>query len=175
MSRAILLLSLLLVTSCSSDDSAGGGDETQCKALTNLCERLPVAEVESACGSGYDVLSPIDTSGGGPVNTCGYQKNVSSATEYNIVVVYRCLESYDAHQYFLDLQQPNASEHEAVTGVGDEAAFHSQGANGATLDARKGQKVVSIGLSYPAPAPCTNEQAKTAMAAIAQKTLALAE
>ncbi|MBK9001042.1 MAG: hypothetical protein IPM35_35420 [Myxococcales bacterium] len=175
MFRAVILLSLLSLAACSSDDSAGGGSGTQCKALTDLCERLPVAEVESACGSGYDVISPIDTSGGGPVNTCGYQKNVSSATEHNVVVVYRCLESFDAHQYFLDLQQPDPTAYEVVSGVGDEAAFHSQGANGATLDARKGQKVVSVGLSYPAPAPCTNEQAKAAMVAIAAKTLALAE
>lgn len=175
MHRRLASLLLLALVSCSSDDSGGGGGGQSCKALTQLCDRLPVSEVESACGSGYDVLTPVDASGAGPVNSCTYQRDVGSSVEQNVSVVYRCLEKLDAHQYFLDLRKPHQGADEDVSGVGDEAAFYVQGPTAATLDARKGQQVVSLQVSSPSNAPCTVAQAKAALVGVAQKTFALAE
>jgi hypothetical protein len=161
-------------SSSSGESSSGSSGGSSCPALTNLCQRLPVSAVESACGTGYTDQRPIDTTGAGPVNACGWAKNVSTKDELNITVTYRCLDGVDGHQYFESLRSSTKSP-EALTGVGDEAFFSTDGApfQQATVTVRVGQKVVGAVVNFPDPAPCSADQAKAHLVAVAQKVLAL--
>jgi hypothetical protein len=89
-------------------------------------------------------------------------------------VVYRCLEGVDAHQYFQSLVTGTPGG-EVLTGVGDEAYFHtgSPPFQQATLDERRGQRVVSVNVGFPDPAPCTEAQAKAHLISVADKVFAL--
>lgn len=178
------LVALVLATvalACSSNDDNGSsgssgssGSGGACVALTNLCARLPVAQVESACGTGYTKLTPIDTSGAGPVNACTYQKDVSTKTEHNISINYRCLDKVDGHQYFESLLT-NITGGERLTGVADEAHFHTSAPpyQQATLHYRKGQRIITSSVNFPDPAPCTPEQAKAHLLAVSEKVFAM--
>lgn len=156
------------------DGGTSGDGGGSCVALTNLCTRLPQSSVESACGMGYTTSTPVDTSGAGPVNSCTWAKNVSTATEHNITVVYRCLQGVDAHQYFQNLVSSNPNG-EAVMNVADEAYFFTDAApfQQGTLHVRQGQRALTLAVHMPDPAPCTPAQAKAHLVAVAQKVLAL--